>query len=86
MELRATIWLALPLVAAQLGQIAIHTTDVVMIGWLGPNALAAGVLGHQVYFVSLLFCMGILLTIAPVVAQGLGADDADRVRLTVRQG
>jgi MATE family multidrug resistance protein len=86
MELRATIWLALPLVAAQLGQIAIHTTDVVMIGWLGPNALAAGVLGHQVYFVSLLFCMGILLTIAPLVAQALGADDADRVRQTVRQG
>ena len=85
-EWRATISLALPLATAQLGQIAIHTTDVVMMGWLGPNALAAGILGHQVYFVSLLFCMGILLTIAPLVAQALGADDADGVRQTVRQG
>ena len=85
-ELRATIWLALPLVATQLGQIAIHTTDIVMMGWLGPHALAAGVLGHQVYFVSLLFCMGILLTTAALVAQAIGAHDADGVRSTVRQG
>jgi len=85
-ELRATVKLALPLVATQLGQIAIHTTDVVMIGWLGPQSLAAGILGHQVYFVSWLFGLGILTVIAPLVAQAIGAEDDERVRKTMQQG
>ncbi len=85
-EWRATVRLALPLVATQLGQIAIHTTDVVMMGWLGPQSLAAGVLGHQVYFVTWLFGLGILTVIAPLVAQAIGAQDHDGVRKTVQQG
>ncbi|HTO27516.1 MAG TPA: hypothetical protein VL017_02885, partial [Devosia sp.] len=40
-ELRATFALAWPLVIAQLAQTALTTTDVIMMGWLGPEALAA---------------------------------------------
>ena len=85
-ELRATVKLAMPLVATQLGQIAIHTTDVVMMGWLGPQSLAAGILGHQVYFVSWLFGLGILTVIAPLVAQAIGGENDESVRKTVQQG
>ncbi|HLW27951.1 MAG TPA: hypothetical protein VKY54_09470, partial [Kiloniellales bacterium] len=39
-ELRATLQLAWPLVLLQLGQVGIHTTDILMIARLGPEALA----------------------------------------------
>ena len=45
------VTLALPLIATQLAQIAILTTDVLMMGWLGPDALAAGALGTNIFFV-----------------------------------
>ncbi|ETW97173.1 MAG: hypothetical protein ETSY1_23675 [Candidatus Entotheonella factor] len=85
-EWRATVRLALPLIAAQLGQIAIHTTDVVMMGWLGPQPLAAGILGHQVYFMMWLFGLGVLTAVAPLAAQAIGAQDHERVRKIVQQG
>src|SRR3546814_17768775 len=47
-EIVATLRLALPLVFAQLGMIAINTTDILMMGWLGPQELAAGALGMNI--------------------------------------
>ncbi|MCG8694229.1 MAG: MATE family efflux transporter, partial [Minwuiales bacterium] len=56
-EWRPLLALAVPLALSQLAQIAIGTTDVVMMGWLGPQALAAGSLGSSVFF--LLFLIGL---------------------------
>jgi MATE family multidrug resistance protein len=44
-ELRATATLAWPLVLSNLAEVAMQTTDVAMMGWLGKDALAAGALG-----------------------------------------
>ena len=87
-ELRATLALAVPLVATQLAQIAILTTDVVMMGWLGPKALAAGALGTNLFFVLSTFCMGILLGVAPMMAQAIGRKRRymHEIRRSVRQG
>lgn len=87
-ETRALLALAGPLVLAQLGQIAIQTTDVVMIGWLGPEALAAASLGTVAVFVLLLFGIGTVSATAPMLAQVIGAKpNAVRdPRRTVRQG
>jgi MATE family multidrug resistance protein len=41
-EAWAMLSLGLPLALTQLAQIAMTTTDVVMLGWLSPRALAAG--------------------------------------------
>ena len=38
-DVRATLSLALPLIAMNLSQVAINATDVIMMGWLGPEAL-----------------------------------------------
>src|SRR3546814_6563440 len=46
-EIVATLRLALPLVFAQLGMIAINTTGILMMGWLGPQELAAGALRSE---------------------------------------
>ena len=42
---RETLALGLPLAGAQLAQMALHVTDVVMVGWYGVVPLAAVVLG-----------------------------------------
>src|SRR3954451_16562817 len=71
-ELRATVALALPIAATQLAQVAIVTTNVVMIGHLGPEALAAGAPGANIFYLLSVFCFGVLLATSPMVAQAIG--------------
>lgn len=85
-ELRATFTLAWPLVIAQLAQNALFTTDVIMMGWLGPLYLAAGTLASAFLMPFLLFGIGIVGAVAPLVAQARGARQIKAVRRVVRQG
>jgi MATE family multidrug resistance protein len=85
-ELRALIKLGWPLIVAQLAQNALLTTDVVMMGWLGPRYLAAGALANAFLICIQLFGIGITSAVTPMVAQALGAGDLRSVRRTVRQG
>jgi MATE family multidrug resistance protein len=85
-ELRATFTLAWPLVIAQLAQNMLYTTDVIMMGWLGPEFLAAGALASAFMMPILLFGIGIVGAVAPLVAQARGARDIKAVRRVVRQG
>jgi MATE family multidrug resistance protein len=87
-EARALLALSVPIVLTNVGQVAIQTTDVVMIGWLGADALAASVLGVNVMFVLLLFGIGVVAATAPMIAQDLGRrrHAVREPRRTVRQG
>jgi MATE family multidrug resistance protein len=85
-ELRALAALAVPLALAQLAQIAINTTDLVMMGWLGTEALAAGGLAVNIWILPALFGIGVASAIPPLVAEALGARRPRRVRRAVRQG
>lgn len=85
-EARATLRLAGPLVLTQLAQIAIRTTDTIMMGWLGAEDLAGGALGINFYFPLYLFGLGIGVAVAPMAAQALGARQFRGVRRSVRQG
>jgi MATE family multidrug resistance protein len=87
-EGRATLSLAWPLILTNLAQVAITTTDVVMMGWLGPDALAAGALGANVYFAFFVFAIGIAMGTAPMMAHAIGRrrHAVRDVRRTVRQG
>ncbi|MEH6443860.1 MAG: MATE family efflux transporter [Oceanospirillaceae bacterium] len=85
-ELYKTIALAWPLVVAQLAVIAINTTDVVMMGWLGPQYLAAGTLSTAIIHPVLLAGLGLLSVVTPLVAQNLASRNYKEVRRTTRQG
>ncbi len=85
-ELRATLVLAVPLALTQLTQMAMGFVDVVMIGRLGPEAMAAGVIGTSVYFSLVLVCMGMVMAVNPLVSQAVGARDEAEVGRSVRQG
>lgn len=85
-ELHALLALAAPLTVAYLGTIAISTTDVVMMGWLGPEKLAAGALGHNLMFPLFLLGLGVVIAVTPMVAQDIGAGVVRGIRRTFRQG
>ena len=54
-EIRAMLQLSWPMVLTNLGQTAMTATDVLMMGRLGPDALAAVSLGANLYFMPLIF-------------------------------
>lgn len=85
-ELRATLVLAVPLALTQLTQMAMGFVDVVMIGRLGPQAMAAGVVGTSVFFSLLMVCMGVVMAVNPMVSQAVGAGDERAVGRSLRQG
>ncbi|MEJ0012058.1 MAG: MATE family efflux transporter [Bauldia sp.] len=87
-ELRATIALAWPLILTNLSQIALATTDVIMMGWLGPETLAAGALGANLNFAFLIFGIGLVTATSPLIAIELGrrSHAVRDVRRTFRQG
>jgi len=87
-EARATIALAWPLILTNLAQTAMTATDVVLMGWLGADALAAGALGSNLYFATMIFGLGLTSATAPMIARELGrkGHSVRDVRRTVRQG
>jgi MATE family multidrug resistance protein len=87
-EARELLKLAAPLVLTQLAQMAIMTTDVVMLGRLGKTALASAALGNTVFFFTWLIGCGPVAAVAPMIAHTLGAHPKDRagVRNAVRMG
>lgn len=85
-ELRALAKLGAPLAATQLAQMGIITTDVLMVGALSSDALAAVTLGSTLYYFGWVMGFGPMAAVAPVVAHALGRDPGDEVtpRLAVR--
>ena len=57
-ELTETVKLALPIALTQLGQIAMMTSDLALIGRLGDQAVAAAALAHTVLFTVFVLGMG----------------------------
>ncbi|VBD02274.1 multidrug resistance protein NorM [Burkholderia pseudomallei] len=74
-----TARLAAPLAIAQLSQMAMSVTDTVLLGSLGPDALAAGGLGANLFFVVVTLLQGVLTSVSVSVAHARGAMDEDRV-------
>ena len=85
-EVRATLALAVPIVLVQLSQMSMSFVDVVMVGRLGTEALAAVVLGSTTYFTVLLVCVGVIVAVQPTVAQAVGAGDTEGAGRGARQG
>jgi MATE family multidrug resistance protein len=85
-ELIGTVRLALPIALTQLGQIAMMTSDLVLIGHLGDNAIAASALAQTLLFAAFVFGMGLVSAVAPLAAQAYGAREPRMVRRALRVG
>ncbi|NND71809.1 MAG: MATE family efflux transporter [Rhodothermales bacterium] len=78
--------LAAPVALTQLAQILLGFTDTVMAGRLGPDAVASIALGNATFFVFVIFGIGAMNGVGPMVSQAFGAGDTIGVGRSVRQG
>ena len=85
-EAWATLCLALPLIAGQVGQMLMGVTDTVMIGHVGIVPLAASTFANTLLMVPFLFGIGLLTSISIRVSQGRGGERHDEVKDAVRNG
>jgi MATE family multidrug resistance protein len=85
-EIVETIKLAWPMALTQLGQIAMMTTDLALIGRLGPEAVAAVGLAQMILFAGFALGMGPVSAVAPLAAQAFGARNPRMVRRSLRVG
>jgi multidrug resistance protein, MATE family len=85
-ELRALLRVAGPLIVSQVGSIAMNTTDVIMVGPLGAEALAGAGLANAIFMAVMVVCTGTLMGMSPLVAQAFGAGDPAECRRVAVQG
>src|SRR5262249_14686871 len=85
-EIIETVKLAWPIALTQLGQIAMMTTDLALIGRLGDGAIAAIGLAHLILFIGFVLGMGPVSAVAPLAAQAFGARQPRIVRRSLRVG
>lgn len=74
-ELRPMLRLALPLVLAELGWMAMGVVDTVMAGHAGRQMLGAVALGHGLYYTFAVFGIGVILGLDTLISQAYGRGD-----------
>ncbi len=78
--------LGLPIIGSHVAQIAITTTDTVMMGWYGVEELAGLVLAGSMFFVIFLVGAGFSFAVLPMVANASEIGDDVKVRRVTRMG
>ena len=85
-DLIAMLRLATPIVIVQVGLMLMGVVDTMVVGRLSAQALAAVALGNLGVFAISAFGLGLLMTLDPLVAQAVGADDRPSIRRSVQRG
>lgn len=78
--------LAMPLIIGQVAMIAIWTADIVMMGWISSEALAAGVQANRLYQPFYFIALGLTTVVGPLTAQALGTGSRRQARRYIRHG
>jgi len=85
-ELAETVRLAWPIALTQLGQVAMMTSDLALLGRLGNHVVAASALAHTILFAAFVVGMGIVSAVSPLASQAYGARQPRIVRRALRVG
>jgi MATE family multidrug resistance protein len=85
-ELRSLIVLAVPVVIAELGWVAMGVVDTVMVGTLGDSAIGAVGVGRALFFGIAVFGIGLLLGLDTVISNAYGAGNLARCRAALWHG
>jgi MATE family multidrug resistance protein len=85
-ELRRLLELAAPLVVTQLASMLLGVVDTIMVGHVSVKVLGAASLGHVWTFGTLIFGIGIVLGMDPLVTQAHGSGDPVRQGRALQRG
>jgi MATE family multidrug resistance protein len=81
------LWnLAVPVIVTQVATMMLGVVDTLMVGHLSVEALAAAALGHLWTFGTLIFAMGAVIGMDPLITQAAGARDRQLLGLTLQRG
>lgn len=83
---RKNIGIALPIMIAQLGQVAVGVADSLMVGRLGTVELAAVAFGSSVFIIFMVFGMGLSYGMTPLIAEADGKEDREETGHLLRDG
>lgn len=78
-HINTTFHLAYPVMLSQLGQVSVGVADSMMVGRLGALPLAASSLGNSIFFVIMMFGIGISMGITPLISTADGKDKPKRI-------
>jgi MATE family multidrug resistance protein len=85
-EISTLVRLAVPVVGTQVLAMTMGAVDTIMLGSVGPHALAAAGLGATCIWGTLVVADGLVRGIDPIVAQAHGARDGDSAALGLQRG
>ena len=83
---RKNLTLAVPVIFSQIGQVTVNVVDNVMVGHLGTTELAAASFASSVFYVGLLFGLGITMGITPLVGQSLNTKNTSSLGSWLKNG
>src|SRR3990167_4222500 len=75
---------ALPVMVIFLAQKSLQFVDALMLGRMGPEALAAGALGSTIFLIALMFCLGTLSVIGAYISRAFGLNTKREIRKTMQ--
>jgi MATE family multidrug resistance protein len=84
-EIRALLRLAAPLIVNNLAIASIQFADAIMAGRLGAETLAAVAVGASVWMLGFTLCLGILMSVSPIVSRLYGAGELSTAGRYIRQ-
>jgi MATE family multidrug resistance protein len=84
-DARATLRLALPLIAGQLASFSWSIVDIVLAGHLGADVLGAVAIGSNIFGLAIMAILGVMLAVPPIVSQLDGAGRRSETAFIFRQ-
>lgn len=81
-----TFRLAYPVMLSQLGQVMVGVADNIMVGRLGAETLAAASLANSIFFLILMFGIGVSMAVTPMVAAADGQGKKGRLGSLLSNG
>ena len=85
-ELRDLVLLATPVAVVQMGLVSQGLVDTAMVGRVTATELGAVTLGNVYFFSVVVFGMGLLFALDPLVSQAFGAEDHDEIEVSIQRG
>src|SRR5258706_9084688 len=85
-DFRRLLGLALPVVLAQVGLMAMNVVDIMIVGRVSAAALAGVAIATVCVFSIATFGMGVLTVLDPIVSQAVGARDPVAVTRALQRG
>ncbi|MEE9438266.1 MAG: MATE family efflux transporter [Saprospiraceae bacterium] len=78
-DFRQNTKISLPIIAGQLGQVAVYIVDNIMVGKLGASSLAAVSLGTALYAIVMVIGFGLSFGLPPLISEADGSNRPDNV-------